>query len=327
MNLELSKDYSIRGVKSLFRQTSFKIAPWYRPSSYPFISGDTFRNCADEIIDVIQNQQQFNQTLRALRPEHFIGDERRYVLFVDLSIHLIDGCEGLLLDYLEMKHNVLHNRIILIFHNGDKTPSQSFFIKLSQLGVVSFATDMLDGVEGVTPIPQGLENRFRGRNGIMRPYLRRIDKECGIEEEINRRERSFFSCFKVETNPIERTAAREVSIANGVWGPAERIEPKQYRNIVNKSLFVISPPGNGIDCHRTWESIYLGAVPVVKRGFLADSLSAHLPILVVNEWEEVFSLDRRALEDLYFHIRSVDRTAAYFDYWQKTIDASRFNVA
>ena len=96
---------------------------------------------------------------------------------------------------------------------------------------------------------------------------------------------------------------------------------------MNKSLFVISPPGNGIDCHRTWESIYLGAVPVVKRGFLADSLSAHLPILVVNEWEEVFSLDRRALEDLYFHIRSVDRTAAYFDYWQKTIDASRFNVA
>ena len=325
--MELSRDYSIRGAASLLRQTIIKFSPWYRPSSYPFISGDTFRNCADEIIDSFRNQKDFENSLEKLAPERFIGNERRYVLFVDLSIHLIDGCEGLLLDYLAMKQDVIYNRIILIFHNGDKTPPQSFFFKLSQLGVVSFATDMLDGVEGVTPIPQGLENRFRRRNGIMRPYLRRIDKECGIEEEINIRERSFFSCFKVDTNPIERTAAREISIANGVWGPAERIEPKQYRNIVAKSLFVISPPGNGIDCHRTWESIYLGAVPVVKRGFLADTLSAHLPILVVNEWQEVFSLERRALEDLYFRIRSVDRTAAYFAYWQEVIDMARFNFA
>ena len=325
--MELSRDYSIRGASSLLRQSIMKFSPWYRPSSYPFISGDTFRNQADEIIETFHSQRDFECALEKLAPERFIGNERRYVLFIDLSIHLIEGCESSLLRYLNNKQDVFFNRIILIFHNGDKTPSQSFFYKLSQLGVVSFATNMLDGVEGVTPIPQGLENRFRRRNGIMRPYLRVIDKEYGIEEEINRRERSFFSCFKVETNPIERTAAREVSIANGVWGPAERIEPKQYRNIVNKSLFVISPPGNGIDCHRTWESIYLGAVPVVKRGFLPDSLSAHLPILVVNEWEEVFSLDRRALEDLYFRIRSVDRTAAYFDYWQESIDIARFNFA
>jgi len=325
--MELSRDYSVRGASSLFRQTVIRITPWYRPTSYPFISGDTFRNCADEVIDVIQNQEQFNQTLRGLRPEHFISDERRYVLFVDLSIHLIEGCESLLLGYLENKQDVIFNRVILIFHNGDKTPPQSFFLKLSQLGVTSFVADMLDDVEGVIPIPQGLENRFRRRNGIMRPYLRRFNQECGIEEDIHRRERSFFSCFKVETNPIERTAAREISIANGVWGPINRIEPKQYRNIVAKSLFVISPPGNGIDCHRTWESIYLGSVPVVKRGFLADSLLAKLPILAVNEWQEVFSLERKALEDLYFHIRSVEDEAAYFDYWNETINASRFKFA
>jgi hypothetical protein len=92
-------------------------------------------------------------------------------------------------------------------------------------------------------------------------------------------------------------------------------------------LFVISPPGNGIDCHRTWESIYLGAVPVVKRGFLADSLLAKLPILAVNEWQEVFSLERKALEDLYFHIRSAEDEAAYFDYWNETINASRIKFA
>jgi hypothetical protein len=51
-------------------------------------------------------------------------------------------------------------------------------------------------------------------------------------------------------------------------------------------MFVISPPGNGIDCHRIWEALYLRTVPVVK---YHESFSQfkHLPILFVNNWDEV----------------------------------------
>ena len=27
---------------------------------------------------------------------------------------------------------------------------------------------------------------------------------------------------------------------------------------------VISPMGNGLDCHRTWEALYLGVIPLVR---------------------------------------------------------------
>ena len=51
-------------------------------------------------------------------------------------------------------------------------------------------------------------------------------------------------------------------------------------------MFVISPPGNGIDCHRIWECLYLGAIPVVKNN-IAFSQFSHLPILWIDSWEEV----------------------------------------
>jgi hypothetical protein len=53
-------------------------------------------------------------------------------------------------------------------------------------------------------------------------------------------------------------------------------------------MFVVSPEGIGMDCHRTWEAIVLGCVPIVKRSAVT-TLFIDLPVLVVNEWEEVNS--------------------------------------
>ena len=49
---------------------------------------------------------------------------------------------------------------------------------------------------------------------------------------------------------------------------------------------MMSPPGNGVDCHRTWEAIALGAVPVVLRSALASTLVDAAPIVAVTSWEE-----------------------------------------
>ena len=61
---------------------------------------------------------------------------------------------------------------------------------------------------------------------------------------------------------------------------------KKLSKIVKKSKFVLSPPGNGIDCHRTWEALCLGAIPIV-RAKQFKSLFADLPVLNVDEWSDV----------------------------------------
>ncbi len=50
--------------------------------------------------------------------------------------------------------------------------------------------------------------------------------------------------------------------------------------------FVVSPHGNGLDCHRTWESLVLGNIVIVKRSSL-DSLYEGLPVVIVDDWREI----------------------------------------
>lgn len=50
--------------------------------------------------------------------------------------------------------------------------------------------------------------------------------------------------------------------------------------------FVLSPFGMGMDCHRTWEALCLGAIPIVMaNGF--KPMFEGLPVLIVNDWHEI----------------------------------------
>ena len=50
--------------------------------------------------------------------------------------------------------------------------------------------------------------------------------------------------------------------------------------------FVLSAEGNGLDCHRTWELLYLGCIVITKSSPL-DPLFEGLPVVIVRDWEEV----------------------------------------
>ena len=66
--------------------------------------------------------------------------------------------------------------------------------------------------------------------------------------------------------------------------------PKQDRidfwKSCNDSMFVISPFGNGPDCHRTWEALSIGRVPIIQK-FPMNSMFDDLPVVIVNDWKEV----------------------------------------
>ena len=50
--------------------------------------------------------------------------------------------------------------------------------------------------------------------------------------------------------------------------------------------FGLSPPGNGLDCHRTWEMLFFGMIPIVKKSAL-DPLYEGLPVLLVEDWSDL----------------------------------------
>jgi hypothetical protein len=50
--------------------------------------------------------------------------------------------------------------------------------------------------------------------------------------------------------------------------------------------YVLSPHGNGLDCHRTWEALILGCIPIMKTSAL-DPMFDGLPVLIVKNWSDV----------------------------------------
>jgi hypothetical protein len=54
----------------------------------------------------------------------------------------------------------------------------------------------------------------------------------------------------------------------------------------SKYSFVLSPMGQGMDCHRTWEALMLGCIVIVKKSPL-DSLYDRLPVLIIDDWIDI----------------------------------------
>lgn len=59
-----------------------------------------------------------------------------------------------------------------------------------------------------------------------------------------------------------------------------------YLKNISNHFFVLSPPGNGIDCHRTWETLYLKRIPIIFNIYKKD-LFEDLPVVVINNIEEL----------------------------------------
>jgi hypothetical protein len=59
-----------------------------------------------------------------------------------------------------------------------------------------------------------------------------------------------------------------------------------YLRSIADHFHILSPPGNGIDCHRTWEALYVNRVPVLLRA-PHTTMYEDLPVLLVDRWEEI----------------------------------------
>ena len=50
--------------------------------------------------------------------------------------------------------------------------------------------------------------------------------------------------------------------------------------------FILSPFGIGMDCHRTWEALCLGCIPIICAPDF-KKMFEDLPVLIINDWNEI----------------------------------------
>jgi len=87
------------------------------------------------------------------------------------------------------------------------------------------------------------------------------------------------------THPVRRQLTKYFKQLDGAFVCG--IVPFQvYLNLIAESRFIISPPGIDPDCYRTWETLYLGSIPVVG-SYETDQVYADLPVIIVPDLGQV----------------------------------------
>lgn len=275
-----------------------------RPGSLPFISGDTFRGVAEVIIEEGGVTERLNLDTG--------------VIFASAGSLESNRLLERLATVLERKSTGHFHSLVI--HNGDQAPSPQTVRELLTLVPRMFSTNVLDGQSGLTPVPIGLENVARNHNGRLHYYLDALASPTPESE----RARQVLSSFHESNNPEIRRPTQEILTRSRHGHEQSFRKSLDYRLEVRRTKFVISPPGNGIDTHRTWEAMYLGAVPVVLNGYLAESLTSELPIMVVESYEDFCGLSDAELNQLYLDYREKPMTKAWGHYWlNRVLNESR----
>ena len=95
-----------------------------------------------------------------------------------------------------------------------------------------------------------------------------------------------------------------------------RITQKEIWKKYASHKFVVSTFGNGLDCHRTWEALFLGAIVITKTSSL-DSLYQDLPVAIVNDWDDITENNLVLWSDKYTPLTKPEyiNTFYKYDYW------------
>ena len=123
--------------------------------------------------------------------------------------------------------------------------------------------------------------------------------------------------FNISTFPTERQKVWDMFESKNWVTSTKSLPLSQFYFDLAAHKFVISPRGNGVDCHRTWEALYLRTIPIVKRSLHMNSFS-DLPIYYVNSWEE---LEYNKLLDFYEKVKSelFDLSKMKISAWREAI--------
>lgn len=277
------------------RRRLARACKWH-PTSSPYISGDTFRLLAQHILDM-------DSTIEPAKVRD--GD----IVFVQ-SFQTME--------YFKTIHPYITAKYILITHNGDENITSKHATNIDDRIQHWFAQNCLIDHPKITPLPIGVENKWYFQHGIPK-YFDSLRS--------NPQDKKFRMLYKfsVSTNPSARGNALQILENHPLTETFnDWREPYAYLSTLQKYAFVVSPPGNGEDCIRTWEAMYLGTIPIVQRSVdTAYFDSLELPILLVDNYQELNQWDENTLKDIYATIKvRFETSALWADYWLKLIKTS-----
>jgi len=243
--------------------------------------------------------------------------------------------------FVEIMKTIPH-RIVLVTGDCDQSvyqdvfPSSHEFLEFIEQDKILhwFAQNSTVNHSKISPIPIGLDyHTLSEKSNSWGSQAKPMDQENllrGIQDGsplFYRRKISCYANFQFNINgrfANERRVARKEIPENVVEYEEQKRPREETWGIQSEYAFVISPSGNGLDCHRTWEALCLGCIPIVKSSPI-DHLFEGLPVLIVNSWSDI---TRTKLEEVIdeFKNKTFNYDKLKLSYWTKQIRSFRDNA-
>lgn len=166
----------------------------------------------------------------------------------------------------------------------------------------------------IEAIPIGLENDM---------WFPLVNKKKKIEEKLkepHQWKNLVYMNFNINTNPAKRQACYDY-FKDFPWVTvdmkANGSDFDSYIDNLYNHKFTLCPEGNGIDTHRTWETLYLGNVPI-ELGNENNRFWSDLPLVTVRNWQEVTP---KYLAKRLDEMNDIEPNTEYLDfqYWKDKI--------
>ena len=99
--------------------------------------------------------------------------------------------------------------------------------------------------------------------------------------------------------------------------PQQGTSFEKYMRELSTYKFCVSPPGRGIDTHRTWEALMMGTIPIMI-STTQDYLFERLPVIIIDDWN-IITPD--FLNEKYQEItqKTFDFDILYTQYWDNLL--------
>jgi hypothetical protein len=261
-----------------------------------YISAEGFKDCCNYVYE--------------RHGQHFVPEEVRHG-------HAIYIRTGLLELFLQKHHAKIKEPYILVTHFSDLPFPNKALPYLDDPKILAcFALNAeLARHPKLIPIPIGIDVQCHHNGGIQI-----LNEERTIAAQTSKNIPLYLNFVSHDKVP-ERVFVAQLFKTKPFCVRGQRKPFRSYLKDLAQAQFVLSPRGLGYDCYRTWEALYLGAIPIIKSSAM-DSLFADLPVVIVKDWREISEPFLKAQAEVIgkkqFKLEKLDMT-----YWRQQIEKAR----
>ena len=139
----------------------------------------------------------------------------------------------------------------------------------------------VDGFSGWQPWPIGMQSKYT-----------MVCNQLGSKLQLGPHNKTLMVSFVTSTdlrrrpNPKLNRLAIERTLRANQW-ENKHIASQDYFQILPHYKFVVSPEGNGIDCHRHYEALMAGCIPIMEQHPLTEAKYAGCPVLYTTDYSEI----------------------------------------